>query len=217
MNLTTSFLLLSTVLAFLYLAGWPPRTQVPARMLVKAGSVLLLAAVAFLNGGPWLLVLALAFGSLGDAFLVHDGKASFIGGLASFLVAHLLYAGLFWTAAGGLAAGMSDKGALVPASACLFAAAGVLLRLIWSGAAGLRLPVVLYAAAIIAMTISALTTGRPAVIAGSLLFFASDAVLALEKFRLQKDAPVRRLSAPFVWASYYLAQLLILLGWLLEG
>ena len=215
MNLSSALLIASAFLAFLYLMGWPPRGQILPRMAVKAGSVLLLAIVAVVNGGPWLLVLALAFGSLGDAFLVHDGKGSFIGGLASFLVAHLLYAALFWSTASPVA-GMPQW--MIPlASVVLAGAAAVLLRLVWAGTAGLRIPVLLYAAAILAMTITALSTGRPAVMAGSLLFFASDAVLSLEKFRLAADAPVRRVSAPFVWASYYLAQLLILLGWPLEG
>lgn len=214
MTLTSLFLPASAFLALLYLAGWPPRQRLALRMAVKAGSVLLLALVAVLNGGPWLLALALAFGALGDAFLVWEGKIAFLGGLASFLAAHLLYALLFWSA-GSSAAAMTGAW-LSLALLALAAASGALLRLIWAGANGLRGPVLLYAAAILAMNLAALGTGRPAVMSGSLLFFASDAVLALEKFRLSPDAPVRRVTAPFVWSSYYLAQLLILLGWLVE-
>jgi hypothetical protein len=44
--------LLSGLLALLYLAGWPPRRLLWARMAVKAGSILLLSIIALLAGEP---------------------------------------------------------------------------------------------------------------------------------------------------------------------
>lgn len=211
MTLSFALFLISGLLALLYLAGWPPRRLAVARMAVKAGSVLLLAIIAFLMGGSWLLIAALAFGALGDAFLVHDGKPAFIGGLASFLIAHIIYAALFLTAGSPISLFESPLQTVLPV--LLVTAACLLLRMVWEGARGLHLPVILYALAILGMTFAALATGRPGLITGALLFFASDAVLALEKFRIAPDAPHRRLTAPFVWTSYYLAQLLILLAW----
>jgi uncharacterized membrane protein YhhN len=142
---------------------------------------------------------------------VHDGKGAFIGGLSSFLVAHILYAGLFLTESSPV--GLSEGPLSMVLPIALLALAAMLLRIVWEGARGLRLPVLLYTVAILAMTAAAFATGRAGVIAGALFFFASDAVLALEKFRIAPDAPVRKLTAPFVWTSYYLAQLVLLLAW----
>jgi uncharacterized membrane protein YhhN len=42
----------------------------------------------------------LALSALGDAFLAHEGDAAFLGGLGSFLAAHILYAVLFIVSVG---------------------------------------------------------------------------------------------------------------------
>src|SRR5918994_1958522 len=72
------------------------------RSAVKTLAVALLAALAAIQGGPLLLIAALALSALGDAFLSRDGDKAFLGGLASFLAAHLAYIALFWLAGAGL-------------------------------------------------------------------------------------------------------------------
>ena len=42
------------------------------------------------------LVLALAFGTIGDGFLSRQGDRYFLAGLISFLIGHLCFTALFW-------------------------------------------------------------------------------------------------------------------------
>src|SRR5690606_40854198 len=66
------------------------------RTAMKTAAVALLALLAALEGGPVLLVLALAISAVGDAFLAQNGRQRFLLGLGSFLIAHLAYIVLFW-------------------------------------------------------------------------------------------------------------------------
>ena len=88
-----------------------------------------------------------------------------------------------------------------------------LLRKMWPGVPGeLRIPVVAYVAAILAMAFTALTQHHPAVVLGASLFVVSDAILAAEKFLFAPGAPQRAWSGYAVWTLYYVAQLMIALG-----
>lgn len=206
----------SVGLATVYLFGLP-RSVGLARVAVKAGSVLLLALAAVLSGAPHLLVLALVLSALGDAFLVYPGKPAFLCGLVSFLAAHLVYAALFWPASGlGMLLGEGQGLRLSLAILMGIGGAGV-VALVWPGAsaASMQGPALVYAGAILLMSITAVASGNPLLIPGALMFYASDTVLALEKFRIPAEAPIRRLSAPFVWVTYYLAQLMFLLAFIL--
>ena len=66
---------------------------------MKTLAVGLLAVLVVVEDGPLLLVAALALSAVGDAFLSRDGDKAFLGGLASFLAAHLVYIALFLTRA----------------------------------------------------------------------------------------------------------------------
>jgi uncharacterized membrane protein YhhN len=79
----------------------------------------------------------------------------------------------------------------------------------------LRIPVAVYVAAILVMGISALTTDKVWVIAGAVLFIASDGLLATERFLLAAISPHRVWMRHAVWVLYYAAQLAITLGFLL--
>jgi uncharacterized membrane protein YhhN len=204
-------LLLSMAAAFLYLfmLRRPPSLR---RTLVKTACVALLALLAWIVAGPPLLVLALALGAAGDALLAQEGEGYFLGGLVAFLAAHLAYLWLFAAAGGGMAAIASDP-ARIALALGLLAFGAAMTRLLLPHVAGpIRLPVAAYVVVIIAMCIAALTLDRPLVIAGALLFAASDTVLAWEKFRLAPEAPERVATAPAVWVLYVAAQLLITLG-----
>lgn len=80
----------------------------------------------------------------------------------------------------------------------------------------LRIPIAVYVAAILAMGISALTTFHLWVIAGAVLFMASDGLLAAERFLLAAISPHRVWMRYAVWVLYYAAQLAITLGFLLS-
>jgi uncharacterized membrane protein YhhN len=184
------------------------------RSAVKTLAVALLAALSFVQGGPLLLIAALALSALGDAFLSRDGEKAFLGGLASFLAAHLGYIALFWLAGAGLEPlSQPWRGALAVVMAAF---AATMLFMLWRRVGpDLRLPVAAYAAAILGMGISALTLDNVWVIMGAVLFMASDGLLAAERFLVAAISPHREWMHYAVWALYYAAQLMITLGFLL--
>lgn len=187
-----------------------------ARSAAKTLAVAMLAVLAFMHGGPLLLVAALAFSAVGDAFLSRDDEKAFLGGLASFLAAHILYVPLFLQSGGGLGLLGAElwRGAIALAMAVFGI---VMLAALWRRVGpALRLPIGVYVAAILAMGISALTTSNLWVIGGAILFMASDGLLAAERFLLAAISPHRFWMRYVVWTLYYAAQLAITLGFLLS-
>lgn len=200
----------AAALLTLYLANLTPS---PRRSVVKTLAVALLAVLAFVQQAPLLLIGALALSAAGDAFLSRPGERAFAAGLASFLAAHVLYIVLFATGGGGISALSLPRIAL--AIAMLLAVVPIAWRLLPNIEADLKVPVLVYVAAILVMGLAALTVNSPAVIAGAVLFMVSDSILAWEKFLLPAGSAA---SAPMryaVWVTYYAAQLLITLGFLL--
>ena len=215
-SLPNGTLILSAVAAILYLAMLR-RALSWRRTMVKTASTALLALLVLIEGGPLLLVAALALSAAGDALLAHEGERPFLGGLAGFLAAHLVYVALFMTTSAGVAIFVTE---IWRAALALLALAGaaVMLRLLWPGVgSALRMPVAAYVAAIVAMVSSALTVPSLAVAIGAMLFMASDAILASERFMLSPGSPHRAWAGPAVWVLYYLAQLAITLGFLLPS
>lgn len=154
----------------------------------------------------WLVVTALLFSLVGDVLLMLPSDR-FAAGLASFLVAHLVY-----TAAFAAEAGLGASPGLLIA----FAAAGLALDLLLRPGVPrpLRLPVLLYSAAIVVMGWQAaarwLVVGQLGALlacVGAILFLASDAALAVDRFR----RPLRAAPA-LVLGSYFAAQWLIALS-----
>jgi uncharacterized membrane protein YhhN len=147
-----------------------------------------------------------ALSVVGDTALLFETERSFMFGLVAFLGAHGLYTIAFLTmskAGGGAAVG------LYAAVMCVVTV--ILLGRVWRGAGSLRIPVVIYAAAIATMAVSAFATiggGRlgPAAsrlaAGGALLFFVSDGCLALSRF----SKPIRH-SALLTLGVYWLGQL----------
>lgn len=204
-----ALVLFSVAAAFLYLflAARPPALK---RTLAKTAAVGLLAALALVTQAPALLVAALAFSAVGDGFLSVEGDTAFLAGLGSFLAAHLAYAALFLDLGGGPGGADVLPVGLIIAFAVIFGAA--LVR----KAGPLAVPVTVYVLAIAVMGVMAVPLGG-AVLAGALLFIASDAVLGSEKFLLAPNAPVRSLTMPAVWVLYFAGQLAIALGVILRA
>ena len=206
-------LLLAVLAAFLYLYV-VRQPQSWRRTVVKTAGVALLGVLAFQQGGPILLVAALALGAAGDACLSRDGDRWFLAGLASFLASHVAYVPLFALEGGGLAAMVSQPWRIAAAVA-MVAAVGALLRILWPGVpVDMRMPVAAYAAAILAMGLTSLTVPAPIIALGAALFMASDALLAFGRFRIAPDAQPDWLG-PAVWVLYFAAQLTLTLGFLL--
>lgn len=170
--------------------------------------ILALAATARepVSGGYQALVCGgLLFSLAGDIFLMLP-RDRFIAGLASFLVAHLLYITAFAPRPPGLAAPL-----VLPA---LIAYGIVLLRALWPRLGGLRAPVAVYAAVLLVMAWQAAArwevddTGRALLAAvGAGWFVVSDSVLAWERFR-ERHAYRQAV----VLGTYYAAQWMIALS-----
>lgn len=218
-SLPNGTLLLSAIAALLYL---PVQARAPSlrRSFVKTAATALLAALAYIQGGPVLLVAALALSAAGDFFLSRDGEGSFLAGLASFLAAHIAYVPLFLSVGGGTDILLWQPWRIGIAVLAIVGA-GLLLRLLLPAAGpkmqgpGMRVPVAVYTAAILAMLLAAATVPAPIILIGAALFVASDSLLAIGRFLLPAGSPRQRPLGAAVWIFYYLAQAAITLGFLL--
>jgi uncharacterized membrane protein YhhN len=179
--------------------------------LCKPLATVLMLAIAMAAPGPVsrgyqaLVCAGLLFSLAGDVFLMLP-RDRFVAGLASFLVAHLLYIAAFAPRPPTLRAPV--------VLAMLLAYGALLLRALWPRLGSLRAPVAVYAAALLAMAWQAAerhaalgTTPTLLAAAGAALFVASDSVLAWQRF-------VRRFrhGQAAVLATYFAAQWLIALS-----
>jgi uncharacterized membrane protein YhhN len=180
-------------------------------VIVELLSIFLLVLLGFrLNS---LLGCALTFSLVGDFLLgLHrlgslDGQSLFLPGLGSFLVAHLVYIAMFrkyWPAIWWKPDSVRICGVLA-----ILVLLGSLLRMLWSSLGPMLVPVVLYSLALSCMGLSAMLAelGTPIAAFGALLFIVSDTMIAIDKFHGHIPG-----SDQLIWITYYLAQLLILLG-----
>lgn len=161
-----------------------------AKYVTKPLTMLLVIALLFAVGPPhdatylWLVLAALVFSLAGDVFLMLE-RDLFVFGLGSFLVAHLVFIVAF-------AEGVPLDAGLVWLAPVL-AYGGLMLAWLWKDVpARLRIPVVVYVLAILAMGWRAFARGESArfestsaqlVVVGGVLFMASDSVLAIRRFR----------------------------------
>ena len=182
-----------------------PRRQV---YLFKPLTVVWLLVLALTVAEPvsaryqFAVVVGLAFSLAGDVFLMLPGDR-FLPGVASFLLAHLAYLVAFTSGV--------PFGANLPLLAPYALLGGVMLGVLWRHLGAMRLPVVVYVAAIVVMAWQAAgraaslgTAGVLLAAAGAALFVVSDAVLAVNRFRRRF-----RSAQAVIHATYYAAQLLI--------
>jgi uncharacterized membrane protein YhhN len=143
---------------------------------------------------------ALALGAAGDVALLAPGETAFTAGLASFLAGHLA-----WIAALRQRPGRGYLRARPALAVPPVAAFGAMNAYLWKRTGPNRVPVLVYSAALLAMTLTALDSGSPRTAAGGVLFLTSDTLLALEKFGGLK-LPVHE---GLVMATYTTAQALL--------
>ena len=187
-----------------------------ARSAVKVLAAALLAVLVFVENGPLLLFAALVMSAIGDAWLSREGDRAFLGGLATFLAAHLIYIALFSMTGAGRDIITTEIWRAAIALVTLVCAI-VMISLMWRRVKpAMRLPILIYVAGIAAMGLAALTTTSAFIISGALLFMASDSLLAAERFLVSAISPYRSSMRVAVWVLYYLAQLLITLGFILR-
>jgi len=162
------------------------RTHHRARFALKP-----LASLAFIAVGlhaPPLVLAGLILGAIGDvALLLQRG---FLPGLVAFLAGHVAYAVAFPP---------HDAWVIAPALGGLAA-----LAWLWPHLGALRVPVIAYVGAIVAMVGGALATDNRLLIAGAVLFFASDLSVARDRF-VAKEWTNRAWGLP----AYFAGQLLI--------
>lgn len=166
------------------------------------------------------ILAGLVFSIAGDTFLMFVENSTgyehfFLFGLGSFLFTHICYLVGFLSFPGTIKGWVSDR----PWTILFFAAylVGNCIFL-WSDLpADLKIPVVVYSTAIIAMTAAALnlkgkipTLAFQILITGVILFVCSDSIIALNKFKSsQLSLPYPRL---LIMITYLLGQYLIVQG-----
>lgn len=160
--------------------------------------------------------LALLFSFSGDVWLMFEGKLSFLLGLSSFLITHLIYIFIFvkmTPKAQGLTFLRRNPWWVLPFVWYAYA----LVREIYPGLEGLSVPVIVYALIICLMVLQAVDRkGRVGqksfllVLIGAILFMVSDSLIALGKFyEGMKDVFL----LPFwIMLTYSLGQFMIVRG-----
>ncbi len=164
-----------------------------------------------------LVCCALIFSFLGDVFLVKDSSLHFMLGLAAFLIAHVFYILFFYRIHS-----INNK------SRPLFWISGIIilsyvaaLNYLFNSnvaAQGLTIPVLLYSLVLGTMAFAAINVNYTAkhtksfrvfyIIAGAIIFVASDSMLAFNKFYLAKPLPGFYISM----VTYSVAQFFIVSG-----
>jgi uncharacterized membrane protein YhhN len=205
----TATLVCAVACGVLVFAEW--RHDQRLRMITKTIASLAFVAVAVLgmrdsDYARWILA-GLAFGVIGDLALLGSSNRAFLVGLVAFLFGHLAYvvacaqvrSPIDWITD-------AHAYAMIPIAVALTA-----LQWLWPRLGSMRIPVVVYMLAIVAMMIGAIAVGRASVlptrsylVAGAALFFASDLAVARDKF-VEKSFTNRAWGLP----AYYAGQLLI--------
>lgn len=174
-----------------------PVARAAGKALASAG-FLIAAALRFQPDRLGALVLAaLVLSAAGDLCLLGRGRPVFLAGVGAFLLAHVAYAAAFAPGARPSPLAALALGAI---------AAGA-LRWLWPHLGALRSAVLAYVAAISAMVLVALGSGRPLVQLAAGLFYASDLAVARDRF-VAPGLANRVVGLPL----YYAAQLLFAAG-----
>ena len=193
---------------------WPPKKFFFAKAI---NSMLFLAiGITAFRSAPenvsyaWFIP-ALVMGLLGDLLLVFSDKLKFfIAGLAAFLIGQLIYTAAFVKFGGFMIYDVLIFIALV----AFLAIANAKLKL---ELGRMKKPVAVYAliiSAMFTMAVSLLykgafgTAATALIVSGAALFLASDAVLALVRFKKDRPAFCRGLNL----SLYYVAQVLLALS-----
>jgi uncharacterized membrane protein YhhN len=198
-------IVIGVVTASLAVADWGAvwRRLPGLRWFTKPGTMVTLIVVAMLldPADPairaW-FVAALVLSLAGDVFLMLAEKW-FVAGLGSFLVAHVAYvAGLLLAFRSGWSL---TAGLVLVAGFGTWVGRRVVTAVAEANSALIG-PVVAYIAVISAMVVAAFGTGSAWAIAAAVLFYASDSLLAWDRF-----VESLRLGPLAVMVTYHLAQM----------
>jgi len=205
-------LLMSFIVAVLYGGGWYPASGIWP-IVFKGSAVGLLAIFVLVNMqslNHTLLFLALCASVAGDVLLEIPHEHSFTRGLTAFLCAHVIFILLYLK--NRLRA--EDVTSLrVKLAAFLWALVAISGFLLFPDLGEMMTPVLSYSAVLAAMATTALFSKFPVklVAFGALLFVVSDGILGVQTFASAPD-----FTHYVIWATYYLAVLLMTLGVMLN-
>ena len=143
-------------------------------------------------------VVGLALSLAGDVFLMLPSDA-FVAGLASFLLAHVAY--IVGFAIAGASGSWAGLGLVIVALAGSTVGRVIVRTVRASDDPELTLPVSIYMLVISAMVVLAFGSARGPAIAGALLFYCSDALIAWDRFVAPKTW-----ARPVIMITYHLAQ-----------
>ena len=177
-------------------------------MLKPATMIPLIAAAVVLDPEhdtqrAWFVV-ALVFSLAGDVFLMLPREA-FVAGLGSFLLGHIAYI------VGFLYEPRTLRASMLAGFVVLLAAATIGRRILTAARASdtpaIAGPVAAYMTVISAMFVVASGTAELVAISGAAIFFASDAMIAWDRFVLPF-----RWARPLIMATYHVAQGLLVVS-----
>ena len=186
------------------------------RIFIKTAKPFLILLILFLylyNSTDYnsLLISGLILGWIGDIFLIKGVGKRFTGGLAFFLMGHILYIIFFLERVNYL----KDISLYYYLLFIVFLIIAIVLySYLKNDLNEMKIPVLVYMACIMIMSFSAFvyfSVSRDSdfwfPLVGSLFFILSDSLLALSKFKEEK-----RYSYPALISTYVLAQLFISMG-----
>ncbi|MES2777209.1 MAG: lysoplasmalogenase [Bacteroidota bacterium] len=140
-------------------------------------------------GTPWPFIAAgLFFSWAGDLFLLYEARNPnfFIGGLASFLLAHICYIIYYFKCGASLGVAVRKHGVWLMAAVAYSVG---LVALLWPKLGGLLIPVIAYAVVLTLMLIGSIAAmagvskkSSLLFVAGAIAFVLSDSALAINKF-----------------------------------
>ncbi len=186
---------------------------------VMIGLEALKVSAAYESFATWILI-GLVLGAVGDILLLGRSSRAFLAGLVAFLGGHVAY---IVAASRALSVDAWLGAAGIFAAIPLVAGGVALVGWLWPQLATkhqqMRIPVVVYVIAIVAMVVAAIAVARGHAlpepqrclfVIGAALFFVSDLAVARDKF-------VKRTVVNRMWGlpTYFAGQLLI--AWTLIG
>jgi uncharacterized membrane protein YhhN len=191
-----------------------PRWQVYVFKPLTTTLIIILALMATEPVSPFYqatIVIGLVFSLGGDIFLMLPSDR-FIGGLVSFLIAHLVYIVAFVYPSGFT---------FSPLFLALYLVyGGIMVWQLWPHIGGLRFPVLIYMAVILIMGWQALghwsllqTNAALLAAIGATLFVVSDSALALDRFRSRFASARFLVLSTYFSAQWFLALSVNANGW----
>jgi uncharacterized membrane protein YhhN len=198
------------------------RSGIYIAVLNKALIVPMLVAIFVLNARPGfshldkMIIAGLFFSWAGDIFLeLPDSETMFVPGLASFLLAHVMYLTVFILTKGKNTISFKRPMLILP----VIAYGAALISYLYKSLDDMRLPVIIYAVVILAMLSGALNRYRKTnrrsylmVLTGATFFVLSDSMIAINKF-----VTVIPMSSILIMTTYVIAQYLIITGYLKQS